>query len=779
MNAIKFYGRNDVTMFDRLEKVRIFRKFLLSYLLILIIPLLASLVIYQVSIHIIKDYASENSKNLLNQTKNMIDQKNNEIENFVYQMSLNPEINQLMHRKSNTDINIAYDIYKVQNSINPYWYTNKLFNKFYIYFNQIDTIVSPESSYVRTKDYYYNHAYEGLSYENWKKSINQTYLSRHYLPAANVKMGKKTESIITYVQSLPFNSKSPKANIVILIDETEITSLLNRISSQYDGSTFILDDKGNLIAGDNMDKNMISFDKSTGKFSIMNKDNKYMYIETKSNNNKWTYVALISKEKLSEDVSFIQTISSVLAFVTILIGLFTAFLFSYKNSIPLNRLLGVMKITEIGKAADPYDFIHSNVEDIIANNDQLKVKMQNQLPILQDSVIQKLVAGELTSSKEAQLLMERANLPLKGAFGFVGIVQIIHMLNELDKEMLDEMNVAQLFIQNELTDLFKGEGLLSNINQDQVLLLLTYDKKLSLQEVKKLEESLQLFIKRMEKKYSLKVNIGMGGQFEQVTDIHQSFEEAKVSLPFIQSLLGQGSLYKHKHEHSYQEDTIDYYYPIEVELRLINAVKNGEINEVMELVDKILLENVERRVLTHKKGTQLLAGLNGTLVRILSKNTQLNTAKADEIQERLEELLLKKSSFHKNFEQIKEMMIEIAQSIYENKSAGRQQVIHRMKEWIKQHFSDPDLTLYKISEAVGLPEKMVPSIFKEHVGVNISDFIEDVRINFAKSKLIQSDDGIDEIAVLSGYNSAHSFRRAFKRNTGSSPSEYRKMMKGA
>ncbi|MEH7272930.1 hypothetical protein V7125_04780, partial [Neobacillus vireti] len=121
-------------MFDRIEKIKIFRKFLLSYLLILIIPLFTSLIIYQVSIHIIKDYASENSKNLLNQTKDMIDQKNDEIENFVYQMSLNPEINQLMYRKSNTDINIAYDIYKVQNSINPYWYTNKLFNNFYIYF---------------------------------------------------------------------------------------------------------------------------------------------------------------------------------------------------------------------------------------------------------------------------------------------------------------------------------------------------------------------------------------------------------------------------------------------------------------------------------------------------------------------------------------------------------------------------------------------------------------------------------------------------------------------
>ncbi|NWQ40734.1 helix-turn-helix domain-containing protein [Bacillus sp. EB106-08-02-XG196] len=763
-------------MFDRLEKITVFRKFLLSYLLILVIPLLASLIIYQVSIHKISENATENSKNLLNQTKEIIDQKNDEIEKFVYQMSLNPEINQLMNRTSSTDLNIAYDIYKVQNSISPYWLTNQLFRNFYIYFNQIDTIVSPESSYVRIKDYYNTHVYEGLSYDKWKKDINQTYLSRYYLPSTKVKMGETTEPIITYVQSLPFNNKeNPKANIVVMINESEITTLLNRISSQYDGSTFILDDKGNLIAGDNMDKNLISFEKSTGEFSIKEHDKKYMYIETKSKNNKWTYVAVISKEKLSEDVNFIQTISSALAFFTIIVGLFTALLFSYKNSIPLNRLLGMMKITDIGKGTDPYDFIHSNVEEIIARNDRLKDQIQDQLPLLQDSLLRKLVAGEITSSKEARALMEQANIPLKGSFGYVGVVQIIHMLNELDKDMLDEMNVAQLFIQNEFTEIFKGRVLLSNIDKDQVLFLLPYDKKISSQETKQLEENLNLFIKQIAKKYSLKVNIGIGSSFEQLTEIHQAFEEAKLSLPFIQSIHRQGSVYKYQHQ--YQECNIDYYYPIEIELRLINAMKNGELNEVKELLDKIIIENVEVRTLTYQLGNQLLTALKGTIVRILSKNTQLNTVMVDEIRNRLDEQLTKKGSFEKSIEEIKEMVTEIALSIYESKSAGKQQVITRMKEWIKQNYHDPNLTLYKISEAVSLPEKMVPLIFKEHVGVNISDYIEDVRINFAKTNLTHSDDSIEEIAMLSGYNSAHSFRRAFKRNTGSSPSEYRKMLK--
>ncbi|GHH97826.1 AraC family transcriptional regulator [Neobacillus kokaensis] len=765
-------------MFARLEKINIFRKFLLSYILILVIPLLASVIVYKVSIHKLKDYATENSKNLLNQTKDIIDQKNEEIEKFVFQMSLNPDINQLMYRKSKNDINFGYEAYKVRNSLQPYLYTNKLFSNFYIYFNQIDTIVSPKSSYVRTKDFYNTHVYEGLGYDEWKKTIHQTYLSRYFMPATMVKIGKGTKPIITYVQSLPFSEKgNPKANIVVMINGAEITSMLHRISSQYDGAAFIVNEKGDFIIGDNINDKMIMFDKSNGKIKLKNHDKKFMYIETKSNNNKWTYVAVLSKKKLSADISFMQTISIVIAIITIIVGLLMALLFSYKNCIPLNRLLGMMKITDARKVTNPYDFIHSNVEDIIAKNDTLKEQLQNQLPIMQDSVLRKLAIGELTSTKEAQALIEQANMPLKGHYGYVGIVQIIHLLNELDKDMLDEMNVAQIYIQNELTDIFLGDVLHSNIEKDQVLFLLSFEKQISPQETKNVEETLNLLINQLEKKYSLKVNIGLGSQFEQVLDIHQSFEEAKGSLPFIQAIHHKGSLYRFKQK--YKEDTVDYYYPVELELRLINAVKSGEINEVKEIFDKVLIENIENRALSYQTGKQLFASLKGTVIRIYLKNTQLNPVLVQKIRNRLEELYSIKGSFGENLKRIKEILIEVSQSIYESKAVGRHQVIHRIKEWIKKNYQDPDLSLYKIADAVGLPEKMLPSIFKEHVGVNISDFIEDVRISFAKSKLIHSQDSIEEIALLSGYNSAHSFRRAFKRNTGSSPSEFRKMLKEA
>lgn len=64
-------------------------------------------------------------------------------------------------------------------------------------------------------------------------------------------------------------------------------------------------------------------------------------------------------------------------------------------------------------------------------------------------------------------------------------------------------------------------------------------------------------------------------------------------------------------------------------------------------------------------------------------------------------------------------------------------------------------------------------LFKEFTGVNFSDHLIKVRMDQAEILLKESNYTVDEIASRVGYNSSHSFRRAFKRLNGVSPSVYR------
>ncbi len=68
-------------------------------------------------------------------------------------------------------------------------------------------------------------------------------------------------------------------------------------------------------------------------------------------------------------------------------------------------------------------------------------------------------------------------------------------------------------------------------------------------------------------------------------------------------------------------------------------------------------------------------------------------------------------------------------------------------------------------------------IFKKYTGYTISQYIQTTKINYAMELLKNSDMRIIEIAETIGYDSIANFNRLFKRNTGLTPTEFRKKYK--
>ena len=98
-----------------------------------------------------------------------------------------------------------------------------------------------------------------------------------------------------------------------------------------------------------------------------------------------------------------------------------------------------------------------------------------------------------------------------------------------------------------------------------------------------------------------------------------------------------------------------------------------------------------------------------------------------------------------------------------------------MKEiigYISQNYNR-DISINDVSEYVGLSYSHVRKIFKEEIGENIIEYINDIRINEAKKLLANMDINIKDIAMNLGYNNVQSFTRFFKKNEGITPGEYR------
>lgn len=102
-----------------------------------------------------------------------------------------------------------------------------------------------------------------------------------------------------------------------------------------------------------------------------------------------------------------------------------------------------------------------------------------------------------------------------------------------------------------------------------------------------------------------------------------------------------------------------------------------------------------------------------------------------------------------------------------------QTIVGEIDKSIKSR-DDEQLTLTRLSQALGYSEYYVSRKFKSVSGMQLRDYLRARRLAFALRELRDTDCGILDIALCHGFSSHEAFTRAFKEAYGVTPSEYRK-----
>ena len=99
--------------------------------------------------------------------------------------------------------------------------------------------------------------------------------------------------------------------------------------------------------------------------------------------------------------------------------------------------------------------------------------------------------------------------------------------------------------------------------------------------------------------------------------------------------------------------------------------------------------------------------------------------------------------------------------------------LRQLTEWMSEHVGE-DLNLDRLAAQVGLSKFHFHRLFKTAMGVSPSRHHINLRMNVARQLLRETKKSVVDVALDVGYANPSHFAKLFRRETGLSPSDYRR-----
>lgn len=126
---------------------------------------------------------------------------------------------------------------------------------------------------------------------------------------------------------------------------------------------------------------------------------------------------------------------------------------------------------------------------------------------------------------------------------------------------------------------------------------------------------------------------------------------------------------------------------------------------------------------------------------------------------------------------VNELLLELNRIVYERehpKHTGEQKgLCQNVMYYIEEHLGD-DLSLEKMSEVFFVSKYHIAHTFKDQMGLSMHQYILKKRLQACKEAIL-SGENITQIYMNYGFMDYSSFYRAFKKECGISPKEYREL----
>lgn len=616
----------------------------------------------------------------------------------------------------------------------------------YCYLPKSDFILSP--NYFISSERYYDwfKRYSMDSYVNWLKAL--TTESNYY---KFISMDEMTpyfsEHYYMYLMNMDdMYIMDANAIVCFVMEENELASLFNTTlsDSSFTNNLFVMNEQNEIILnlGNFTSKNIagiISLKYTNSCSSYKTDDYSSTILRYTSEDTGYTYYYSIMPFEKTSLMATKNTIYILLLVLAFIVGAGIVFILAKHNVAP---------IIELGQELD----------EAVAAQNLLQEVVDYQRPIICNSYVRQLLTGAVTSEEELSYIKEYLNLA-DDNLCFNGLYICVYnnsadSPDTLPKDFHSEEDFNQI-VRDSLQE-FLGLPLYCFSPSDRTYaVLLACHKDDEKDFVLHTNEVIVKLHNYLLDTYGIWLFAGIGMNTHDLMNVWESYQQATESVSYTSK-----NYFFFPYEFIKKDSNV-FYYPSEISTKLIHFITTGNTAQTLELFNLIHRENIEERSLPIHILKFLLSDVRNTLLKArfaLPSNTSEETIK--QIDEQLNQ--------HVTFKLCEDLALKLC-DLFTAKNEDTN-LISTIEKYIESNYTDPSLGLNKISDEFQISESYFSHMFKEKLGVNFSTYLENIRMREATRLIKETDISLNELYISVGYNNATSFRRAFKKTYGVTPS---------
>lgn len=715
---------------------------LVSYLVIFLLPFLISIMVHFESANIITKQSKKMAEQIIGIEQNEINRLYNVCNTSYVSLSDNSLVRKITALDSADKLS-EMDAYSLKKELNDFLWNQNIINDIWLIFNNIEYAISsqraePIKNFYESESVYNN--------EDFVIRFEGEYIANLFVKVPNG---------FAYLNVIPNSGTVNDSTYLMFIIEEEAFRERCKTSYGSQGIMLLYNAKNELLfSNKDTSKNIINgaADISQNETEIIIDNVKYVVAAKTFYNNKYVY--LMEENIITKPLDTLKKIILISAIFSLLLGVATILYMIRRNIKPINEIVGMLDVTE--KDGNEYEYIKYGINMQKQSQGKLHSKISMFKPIVMDNFIHNIVLyGNVD-----QYVLSQLDVKFDRRFFVLSVVDIDNMgifFEAIDEDIIENnQRLMVAAVSNILGEVLAEVGnAYCGLLRDEIIVVLNTDSD----DVHNIARAMEEGVKLLNQHLEIMSRIVIGQAVSSPEDVPQIYHKVEMCIENMQISGEYGAKIFENSESDIVKLSTDN------KRVFINHILNNNCHAAAETLREIIKSHAPKGVIKYLVTDMLIAATNEV------SRKSLDDAGEVIYSDEMINLVMEAPTAGV----VEKFLTDYIETLCNSRVNENDGVAAKSYEFINSNFTNPELNVSALADKLKITPAYLSYKFREKYSINILDYLGKKRIEYAKQMLLETDMTIEDVYKQCGYLSRATFVRQFKKYTDLTPSKFKEL----